>query len=82
MAKAKKEKPSMRSMMAKMRASSGTAPSGANTLEEAPNPIFHQELGEGPVSIQPTEFTQTNDSQLLFSSNPDLNNILGADDNN
>ena len=59
LAKAKNEKPSMRSMMQKMRSSHGNAPS---TLDEVPNPIFHQELGEGPVSAQPTEFTQTNDS--------------------
>ena len=61
-------------MMQKMRSSHVNAPS---TLDEVPNPIFHQELGEGPVSAQPTEFTQTNDSQMLFMSNPDLKNILG-----
>ena len=43
-------------------------------IGEAHNRLYEHELGEAPMSMQPTDFEQTNDShsQMMFTSNPDL----------
>ena len=46
---------------------------GSNNLEQFG--LLHHELGEAPVSARPTDFTQTNDSEMRMS-NPDIRGYL------